>query len=85
MDADQLLFYLRGAFENCPKANQVAWENIRAMVFMSHPVALRGAMDMLDNADNRHKAVQAGMNKRDCGCTGFSSQPLDPVLQADKL
>lgn len=85
MDADQLLFYLRGAFENCPEANQSAWENIRAMVFMAHPVALRNATELLDNVDNRRKAVQSGMNKQDCGCTGFSSQTPDPVLHADKL
>lgn len=80
MDADQLLFYLRGAFENCPKPNKAAWENIRAMIFMAHPVSLNRDFDRMAENMRTKKPPVTG-----CGCSGISTEVPAPVLQPDKL
>ena len=80
MDADQLLFYLRGAFENCPKPNKAVWENIRAMIFMAHPVSLDRSFDKMAENMRTKKPPTTG-----CGCSRISTEVPMPVLQPDKL
>ena len=80
MDANQLLFYLRGAFENGGKLSKAALENIRAEVLSANvvlpeyiPLEIKNGIPTVPKA------------KGDCGCNGFSAEPPKPVLQADKL
>ena len=80
MDANQLLFYLRGAFENGGKLSKAALDNIRAEVLTARVVLPEYIpLEIKNGTATMPKA------KGDCGCDGFSAELQKPVLQADKL
>lgn len=80
MDANQLLFYLRGAFENGGKLSKAALDNIRAEVLSAHVV-----LPEYIPLEIKNGIPTMSKPKGDCGCNGFNAEPPKPVLQADKL
>ena len=80
MDANQLLFYLRGAFENGGKLSKAALDNIRAEVLSAHVVLPEYIPLEINNG-----VATMPKSKGGCGCDDFSAEPPKPVLQADKL
>ena len=80
MDANQLLCYLRGAFENGGKLSKAALDNIRAEVLSAHMV-----LPEYIPREIKHGIPTMTKAKGDCGCDGFSEEPPKPVLQPDKL
>lgn len=80
MDANQLLFYLRGVFENTAKPSKQVWDNISAEVLQAQQVQPQLIPVEVKNGVPGRPKSDGG-----CGCNGFSAEPPKPVLQADKL
>ena len=82
MDANQLLFYLRGVFENTVKPTKLVWENVRDEVLQATPVEQRVIPVPVTNPQS---APSWFGTQKGCGCSGDGGETPPPVLQVDKL
>lgn len=88
MDANQLLFYLRGVFENVTKPNKDVWENVRTEILAAKTVEKTIVPVEVRNPIPTPPHFLAATEQGGCGCDGsdIKGRPdVTPVLQLDKL
>lgn len=88
MDANQLLFYLRGVFENVTKPSKDVWGNIRTEILAAKTVEKTIVPVEVRNPRPTPANFIGAAEQSGCGCGGSSitgSSDVTPVLQLDKL
>lgn len=88
MDANQLLFYLRGVFENVAKPSKDVWENVRTEILAAKTVEKTIVPVEVRNPRPTPAHFIGATEQSDCGCDGSpitGRSDVTPVLQLDKL